>query len=107
MIIFTNNKITKFCQITLHTKRFIHNRKLVPLFRLTVYYYYTRLTASFRRAAVRRAAIDRYILPAGPTAANLRVSCCGPVLRLTDERTPDRCIDPAADAGSANNTRTI
>ena len=55
--------------------------------------------------AERCAAIDRYLLPAGPTAANLqqRVCRCVPVLRQTDgqrdERTvgltPDNCIDPA------------
>jgi len=45
-----------------------------------------------------RAAIDRYVFPAGLTAANLprRVCCCGPVLRETDGRTPYRYIDAAA-----------
>jgi len=28
MIIFINKKSTKFCQITLHIKRFIHKRKV-------------------------------------------------------------------------------
>ena len=37
MIIFTNDKSTKFCQITLHIKRFICKRKVVPFFCLTVY----------------------------------------------------------------------
>jgi len=32
MIIFTNNKSTKFCQITLRIKRFIDKRKAVPVF---------------------------------------------------------------------------
>jgi len=32
MIIFINNKSTKFCQITLRIKRFIHKRKVVPFF---------------------------------------------------------------------------
>jgi len=32
MMIFTNNKCTKFCQIALRTKRFIHKRKVVPFF---------------------------------------------------------------------------
>jgi len=32
MTIFINNKSTKFCQITLHIKRFIHERKVVPIF---------------------------------------------------------------------------
>jgi len=52
-----------------------------------------------------RAAIDRYVFPAGLTAANLpqRVCCCGPVLR--DRRTDTvplyrRCC--AYYAGSAN-----
>ena len=30
MIIIINSKSTKFCQITLHIKRFIHKRKVVP-----------------------------------------------------------------------------
>jgi len=37
MIIFINNKSTKFCQITLHIERFIRKRKVVPFFCLTVY----------------------------------------------------------------------
>jgi len=35
MIIFINNSYnmsTKFCQITLHIKRFIHERKVIPFF---------------------------------------------------------------------------
>ena len=32
MTIFTDNKSTKFCQITLCIKRFIHKRKVVPFF---------------------------------------------------------------------------
>ena len=32
MTILTNNKSTKFCQITLRIKRFIHKRKVVPFF---------------------------------------------------------------------------
>jgi len=37
MIILTKNKSTKFCQITLRIKRFIHKRKkVVPFFCLTV-----------------------------------------------------------------------
>ena len=49
--------------------------------------------------AVRRAAIDRYLLRTGPTAANLqqRVCCCGPVLgqtcRRTDRQTDGRPTD--------------
>jgi len=40
------------------------------------------------------AAIDRYLLPAGPTAANLqqKVCCCGPVLGQTDGQTGGHCI---------------
>jgi len=34
MIIFTSNKSTKFCQIILRIKRFIHKRKVVPFFSL-------------------------------------------------------------------------
>jgi len=30
MIIFINNNSTKFCQITLHIRRFIHKGKVVP-----------------------------------------------------------------------------
>jgi len=39
MIIFINNKSgpTKFCQITLRIKRFVHKRKVVPFFCLAVY----------------------------------------------------------------------
>jgi len=37
MIIFTNNKTTNFCQITLRIKRIIHERQVVPFFCLTVY----------------------------------------------------------------------
>jgi len=39
MIVFINNKIIKFCQIALHIKRFIHKRKMVPFFCLTVHYW--------------------------------------------------------------------
>jgi len=35
-MIFNNNKRTKFCQITLHIKRFIPERKVVTFFCLTV-----------------------------------------------------------------------
>jgi len=46
MIIFINNNSTKFCQITLRIKRFLHKRKVIPFFWRTVYirlymYYYT------------------------------------------------------------------
>jgi len=32
MIIFANDENTKFCQITLRIKRFIHKRKVVPFY---------------------------------------------------------------------------
>jgi len=35
-MIFINNMSTKFCQITLHIKRFIHKRKVVPFFCIMV-----------------------------------------------------------------------
>ena len=42
-----------------------------------------------------RAAIDRYLLPAGPTAANLpHAAAAGEWDRQTDGRTPYRFIDP-------------
>jgi len=34
MIIFINNKSTKFCHVTLRIKRFIHKRKVAPFFYL-------------------------------------------------------------------------
>jgi len=40
MITFVNNESTKFCQITLHIKRFIQKRKVVPFFCLPVYAYF-------------------------------------------------------------------
>ena len=46
-------------------------------------------------AAARLAPIDRYLLPAGPTAANLqlqRICFYGPMLGQTDGRTPYHCI---------------
>jgi len=41
-----------------------------------------------------RTTIDRYLLLAGPTAANplLQVCCCGPTLELTDKRTDGRTL---------------
>jgi len=61
--------------------------------------------AAARRTAARllltagRAAIDRYLLAAGPTAANLqqRHAVAGCDYGQTDGRMPDRCIDPAFD----------
>jgi len=46
MIIFVNDKSTKFCQITLHIKRFIHKRKVVPFFCRTVYIHFSALKAT-------------------------------------------------------------
>ena len=37
MIIFIKNKSTKFCQTALRIKRFMHKRKVVPFFCLTMY----------------------------------------------------------------------
>jgi len=37
MIIFMNSKSTKFCQIILRIKRFIHKRKVIPFLCLMVY----------------------------------------------------------------------
>ena len=52
-----------------------------------------------------RAAINRYHLHAGPTAANPpHAAAVGEWDRQTDRRTPYRCID-AHYAGSANKTR--
>jgi len=42
-----------------------------------------------RRAAVRRAAVDRYLLQGRATAAKFAA------VGQTDGQTPDRCIDPA------------
>jgi len=52
---------------------------------------YGALSAFARRAAVRRAAIDRYFLPAGPTAANRSsgYTVVGPYAR-TDRQTDAR-----------------
>ena len=36
MVIFLNNKSTKFSQITFRIKRFTHKRKVVPFFCLTM-----------------------------------------------------------------------
>jgi len=46
-----------------------------------------------RSAAVRHAAIYRYLLPAGHIAKFAAVAHAG-TDRRTDGRTPDRCIDP-------------
>ena len=62
------------------------------------------LPAFAGRAAVRRAAIDRYLLPAIPQQQTCGTGCCGPRLgqtegqtdRRTDGRKHVRCIDPAS-----------
>jgi len=54
----------------------------------------------FRLRQARRAAIDRYLLPAGRSAAN-PPHAVGQTRGL-DERTLDRFIDSAPHAGSAN-----
>jgi len=76
----------------------------------TIYADNVTLPAFARRAAVRRAAVDRYLLPAGPPPQQL--CCCVPYgtdrqSDNTDRRTPDRCIDSCSAyyAGSANNLR--
>jgi len=72
---------------------------------------YARLqrgTARIRRPHAAAAEIDRYILPAGLTAANLQQQgcCCGSVLEQTDRQTDGhRTVSwtlPAYCAGSAN-----
>ena len=64
-----------------------------------------------------RAAIDQYLVPAGPTAANLqrRVCCCETKLGQTDKRTEDRQTDTVPlhrpcsvyCVGSANNLKHL
>jgi len=63
------------------------NKSVFSFLRTLTMWHCLHLPAA-RRAAVRRAAINRYLLSAGPAAANLqqRVCCCGPVLRQTDGR---------------------
>ena len=71
------------------------------LFRFCVYtnvssYLRTLTTRHCPHSLAAAAAIDRHLLPAWPTAANLqrRVCCCG-TDRQTDGRTPCRFVDPA------------
>ena len=58
-------------------------------------------TARIRPPHATAVAIDRYLLPTGPTAANLQqwVCCCGPVMGQSEWRTngriPYRFADPA------------
>jgi len=66
-----------------------------------VFSYYTLTTCGTaawarRTAAVRRAAIGRYRLPAMPASANLQAAAVGLLLWAhggTDGRTPDKCMD--------------
>jgi len=72
---------------------------------LTTWHYpHLLLRAVLRRGCCRRrpagrAVIDRYLLAAGPTAANSQQRVCGGQMGQTngrtDGRTPDSCIDPA------------
>ena len=55
-----------------------------------------RGTARIRPTHAAAAAIGRrYLLPAGPRTANLRVCWCGLILEQTDRRTPYRFLNPA------------
>ena len=54
MIIFINKNSTKFCQITLCIKTFIHRRKVVPFFCLTVCIMYV---LSIRHDTIREASL--------------------------------------------------
>jgi len=62
---------------------------------LTMWYYPRAPTPS--RAAVRRAAIDRYLLPAGPTAANLQQQTDGRMDALPFHRLCSACYTGSAD----------
>jgi len=70
---------------------------IITSLRSASYARWQRGTAHICRAAVSHAAIDRYLLLTGPTAANLhqQFCCCAPMLGQTDGQTRDRCIDPA------------
>ena len=67
----------------------VFNKSVFGLRRTLTAWHYPHSPAA-RRAAVRRAAIDRYLLPTGPTAANVqqRVSCCGAMVGHTDGQAP-------------------
>jgi len=67
------------------------NKSVFSFLRTLTTWHYPYSSAA-RRAAVRRAAIDRYLLPAGPTAANplCGFAAVGPCWdRQTDERATD------------------
>ena len=71
MIIFTNNKSTKFCLIALHINRFIHKRKVVPFFCLKVYTTRTEYIQNvFASKNVRRILVRGVNAPLPPEAKN-------------------------------------
>jgi len=71
MIIFSNNKSTKFCLIALHINRFIHKRKVVPFFCLKVYATRTEYIQNvFASKNVRRILVRRVNAPLPPEAKN-------------------------------------
>ena len=78
--------------ITLITQAF--SSKLNFIINLALFYCIV-IQETLLKSPVDAAAIGRYLLPAGHTAANLqqRVCCCGPVLGQTDWRT-GRWTDP-------------
>ena len=62
-----------------------------------------RRAAAPRCCGTGRAAIDRYLLAAGPTAANPpHAAAAGERDRQTDGRTPCRYVDPAAHTSTKN-----
>ena len=66
----------------------LDNNKFVFSFLRTPIRWHCPHSPAACRAAVRRAATDRYLLPAGPTAANLQQRVCyrEPIVRQTDGR---------------------
>jgi len=89
---------------------YVHSTRNKPGFSFLRKARWQRSTARIRPTlllSAGRAAIDRYLLPAGPTAANLQrwVCCCGPMLGQTDGRTgtvPLHRPSSAYYVGSAN-----
>jgi len=57
MIIFINKNSTKFCQITLCIKRFIHRRKVVPFFLSHGVYNVEMYVLSIRHDTIREASL--------------------------------------------------
>ena len=74
--------------------QFIQRSTHVKLNKSVFSYLRTLTTRHCSHSPAAAAIIDRYLLPAGPTAANLqqRVCCCGPMLGQTDGWTPYRFI---------------